>query len=93
MGYYTDFSLDWDANPETTAAIEAAIEELEIPLDDEAKWYDYGVEMTVLTRRFPDVLFTLTGIGQEHDDIWRHYFKGAHDQKEIASITFAPSTL
>ena len=40
----------------------------------EAKWYDHNEDMISLSHRFPEVLFTLYGNGEDSEDMWYAYF-------------------
>lgn len=42
---------------------------------DDTKWYEHNKDMKEISLKFPDVLFTLNGEGEETGDIWRKYFK------------------
>jgi len=39
--------------------------------DEEIKWYDHRKDMLKLSLEFPDVLFTLSGAGEEPGDLWK----------------------
>lgn len=52
-----------------------------------AKWYDYDNEMKMLSRNFPEVLFTLHGEGEDQGDIWNAYYLNGKSQKAKAEIT------
>ena len=52
------------------------------------KWYAHEEEMRQLSSRFPDILFTLSGKGEENEDIWVKYFKAGRMQVAHATITF-----
>lgn len=39
-----------------------------------AKWYDADEDMLLLSTRFPGVVFSLRGYGEESEDIWEHYY-------------------
>ena len=39
-----------------------------------AKWYNYGRDMCLLSLKFPTVLFELHGSGEDPEDIWFAYF-------------------
>lgn len=54
----------------------------------EVKWYDWETHMKALSREYPDVLFTLSGDGEENGDLWKAYFKNGKCQYEKAKITF-----
>lgn len=38
------------------------------------KWYDYESELTDLSKSFPNLVFCLTGEGEEQGDVWTQYF-------------------
>ncbi len=53
-----------------------------------AKWYDHHIDMLIVSRQFPNVLFELNGVGEEYPDIWRTYYKAGLYQHEKAVIEF-----
>jgi hypothetical protein len=55
---------------------------------DSVKWYNHEDELEAFSKRFPDVLFTLSGEGEESGDIWRKYFVNGKKQVAKAKITF-----
>ena len=55
---------------------------------DECKWYEHEADMRALSSKFPDVLFTLDGVGEEHPDIWRKFFVNGKMQKCDATLVF-----
>lgn len=46
-----------------------------------AKWYESDEDMLRLSSRFPDVLFTLRGQGEERDDEWYAYYLNGRVQE------------
>ncbi len=52
------------------------------------KWYAHEEDLRQLSSRFPDILFTLLGKGEENEDIWVKYFKAGRMQVSHATITF-----
>lgn len=56
---------------------------------DSCKWYDHDDDMRWLSNKFPTVLFTLKGEGEESGDLWVKYYKGGKCQEARAEITFA----
>jgi hypothetical protein len=96
MGYYTQFDLTADVDEDKLKIIlqdlQNTSEEAELAFDEyerEAKWYEWCAEMKEFSSKYPDVLFTLTGIGEEPLDIWKCYFKNGKFQHENAEINFA----
>lgn len=97
MGYYTNYALEMDY--EDTPEMHAAFDEVEPDygpgflqqlLDGEGdalKWYQHDKVMVAFSKRFPDVLFTLTGEGEESADIWKTHYKGGKIQVAFAEIT------
>lgn len=99
MGYYTDFTLSMS---EKTKSVEKAatkagmqcvlgyiLEDRDITGDTtQMKWYDYNEDMLEFSKKFPKTLFILDGVGEEHIDMWRCYYKNGKVQEETANITF-----
>jgi len=56
--------------------------------EEPAKWYDHQKEVAELSKKFPYVLFTLHGEGEESGDIWIKYFKNGKVQICTAIIVF-----
>jgi len=85
MGYYTGFTLNvCCAKTTNVAVLDEEIERLDVFDSGDvecgylgtAKWYDYDKDMLLLSARFPDVLFELTGEGEEREDCWKNYYMG-----------------
>lgn len=53
-----------------------------------AKWYDWKEDMSLLSKRFPEILFYLHGEGENYDDLWDAYFLGGKSQYCPAVITY-----
>jgi hypothetical protein len=95
MGYYTRFNLSVDdINNDILTKI---IEEDEDLIDifdqdgdsfDEYKWYKHEEDIAKISKKYPDVVFTLKGEGEEAGDIWVKYFKNGKIQRCQAKITF-----
>ena len=71
--------------------IQAEIEEMsgyKYLFEDTVKWYDHEVHMRAISKKYPDLLFILDGIGEEAGDLWRKYFKNGLCQSERAHIEF-----
>lgn len=41
----------------------------------QATWYDHEADMRAMSAAFPGVLFTLSGSGEESNDIWKLFFR------------------
>lgn len=54
----------------------------------ESKWYDDEQDMAAYSRWFPDVVFMLTGVGEDSDDQWIKYFRDGKMQVARATITY-----
>ena len=57
---------------------------------DSCKWYDHKDDMKVLSEKFPTVLFTLAGEGEEGSDLWVEYWHNGMVQVSKAEIAYAP---
>lgn len=101
MGYYTSFSLKWTSDNDDeeldTAignVIEAHPDAIGYALlrcgstSESCKWYEHEEDMKTLSIRFPGVLFTLSGDGEESGDIWKKYFLDGKMQICKAILTF-----
>lgn len=100
MGYHTYYRLEVDCSSNTGNLIIAdlresnddayyAISEEGHPTDP-AKWYDAEVDLLAFSKKYPDVLFTLSGEGDDPDDLWVKYFKNGKVQTSYAKITYEP---
>lgn len=55
-----------------------------------AKWYEWDADMLLLSKKFPDLLFELDGVGESFGDIWSAYFHDGAHQMCRASIEYPP---
>lgn len=91
MGYYTDYKLEVDSE----IALEDLREEFYFSemrdgkLAKNSKWYDHEEEMKSFSLKYPGLLFTLYGDGEEDNDIWCKYFKDGKMQVAYTEIKFA----
>ena len=42
----------------------------------EGKWYEHDFYMREVSKILPEILFTLTGVGEENGDFWVSWYKG-----------------
>jgi len=98
MGYYTSFSVKHNSEDEAeVSAIRDEIYKMNLPEfweNDErtfgayAKWYDVDEDMSLLSSKFPQVLFVVDGEGEDGGDLWRMYAYGGAIQIERAEISY-----
>ena len=56
--------------------------------EDVCKWYEHEYDMRLVSRKFPGVLWTLTGEGEESGDLWRKYFWNGKMQTARAELIY-----
>ena len=60
------------------------------PFEEACKWYEHETHMREISDQFPEVLFTLTGEGEESGDLWVKYFSGGKMQHCPGVMTYEP---
>lgn len=94
MGYYTDYTFELPDEETFILASKEFDHWDNTDVDSKriffsyTKWYEHEIEIAAFSTRFPDVLFTLTGFGEEHSNIWRKYFKNGKVYRVPAQILF-----
>ncbi len=92
MGYYTWYTLEVLKDPDNQE--EQFWEELNTTTGfakdferyggSEAKWHDWEKDMVEISKKFPKMMFSLGGNGEESLDIWRaHFCNGQYNYREI----------
>ena len=92
MGYYTWYTLEVLKDPdnqedqfwEKLDSFTGFATDFKKFGGSEAKWYNWEADMTILSKKFPKMLFILEGNGEEALDIWRaHFCNGQCNYREI----------
>lgn len=100
MGYYTDYKLSIQNNVNLVDnkdidAISKYLDSLEVFDDIDvrgvsrswSKWYFYREDMCRLSRKFPKILFSLSGSGEDLEDMWIEYYYDGKYQLCAGTIT------
>ena len=96
MGYYTSYSLEINDESEREAIVcELRAKEVidyaltsSLGTNDDVKWYSCSEDMKDVSEKFPDVLFTLSGEGEEHGDLWKEYFLAGQSHCVKVTLSF-----
>lgn len=95
MGYYTNFTLEINVSDETIIPqFREECDDASYALDDggdcsdSSKWYDCESDLKTFSVKHPEVLFTLSGEGEETGDLWILYVKNGKSQHCQAIITY-----
>jgi len=70
-------------------------EETDLPNElytDHIKWYKMKEQMIEISQQFPNVIFDVYGVGEEHPDIWIHRFYNGLEEKQRVTIHYPPFT-
>lgn len=51
-----------------------------------AKWYDWMDDMNKFSKMYPDILFTVSGDGENGDDLWKCVWKDGCYELQVAAI-------
>jgi len=94
LGYYTKYTLivapefyeKVKFDPDLNKVIQFAYSGGEA--ERNGTWYDHESDMKAISLRYPEIIFQLNGVGEEHLDIWRKYFKGGKVQFATVQITY-----
>lgn len=86
MGYSTVFTIEvknapagFDVHAEIVKFMQEQGYERFNPFEDACKWYDWQKDMNLFSSRFPDVVFIITGEGEDPKDHWKAYvYNGQH---------------
>jgi hypothetical protein len=61
---------------------------IEKSYNDTTKWYSHQDDLIKLSEKYPLILFTLEGEGEESVDLWKTYYLNGKSQHTKAKITF-----
>jgi len=79
MGYYTEYSLEHNADSKVATEMEiyqSKNENMKCALREmqAMKWYGWEKDMVAMSLAFPNITLILEGHGEEFGDIWRVTF-------------------
>lgn len=81
MGYATDYTLEHDVPGADWPDVQDQFDELEVGAIfycgqwNDISWYEHEEDLLRISKHFPRFTFTLTGIGQAADDMWKKRFR------------------
>ena len=98
MGYFTSYELRVSDNApiDVIEQFRKFSDDADYAIDDDGdtfdatKWYSWQDDLQKFSFLFPDVVFTMTGRGEETTDYWRAFARNGQVVKQKASFTFPP---
>lgn len=102
MGYYTDFNIRQTGDDDFEEISEEIVNISGYCFDEyssekrlflNAKWYNWDVNMTEISRKFPNSLFQVDGEGEEGHDIWRCFFRNGRCESIKVEVKYSESNL
>lgn len=87
MGYYTKHSLEVLGQTDVDHE-EEIFEQYGGVFEQDTKWYSFEGDMQEYSKKYPDLIFKVEGLGEEPLDYWIAYFKNGKMQMCPAQITF-----
>lgn len=58
--------------------------------NNSCKWYDHEDDLCAFSKKFPEVIFELSGEGDEAGDVWKAYFQNGKMQRCQAEMIIPP---
>lgn len=85
MGYYTQHTLTASDGLQEQYVKELSKLRGYHPEDflgegESVKWYDEEEDMIEMSKRYPDIVFRVDGIGEGDCDVWTHWYKNGRQQ-------------
>jgi hypothetical protein len=108
MSYYTLFTFEAkqrvnnkikDVTGEIIPEFRAANEQAKYALDEDgypanqAKWYDWKESLIEISKLFPEILMSLSGEGEESNDLWAAYALNGYVEISQAVLTYPDNSL
>lgn len=103
MGYYTKFKLTINEGRtiqvEVRDTVYAYINEycgvyLETHcFSDDYKWYAHEEDMLNVSLQFPDLGFTLSGLGEDQTGLWVNHYKNGKSESATIETVVSPPTI
>ena len=101
MGYYTRYELEIVRDSERAKDLIDSADSVTIPGSydlnlsrllngnyDTMKWYDWESDMASLSKDWPNVLFALSGEGEEPGDLWKAWVRNGKVVKVQGRIVY-----
>ena len=106
MGYSTAYSLEFEKENKESVITADELRDIQRYFEDKnvmgyafdydfdtydgVKWYDHDEHMLGLSKLMPDILFTLSGEGEDSGDLWKKYYLRGQSQVEKVDIKIKP---
>lgn len=56
---------------------------------DEMQWYERIEDMTRISILYPNTLFVINGRGEDHDDVWKEYYRNGMVERVYPTLVYS----
>lgn len=97
MGYYTEYELQLEDTDSPIKIIDTFRKDCPLAkvafdgngeFNTDIKWYSHKEDLLNISKKYPEVLFILEGVGDNADDVWRLYARNGKSFRAMAKLIY-----